>query len=130
VIKQLKAGWSARTKSRVACNTHDQPLRCQSRDDLAYVYATRIGQSENSRVTFPPSERAKKRLHDADATTPRGPCLFRRDRSIHIDLDYVKTGETFGQWKVHLMYFERAQGKTNVASLVDGRRAFAVLISP
>lgn len=52
---------------------------------------------------------------------------FPPDRSIHERPDYVKTRETFGEWEVDLMIFERAQGKTNVASLIERKTRFAVL---
>ena len=53
--------------------------------------------------------------------------MFPPDRSIHERPDYVKTRETFGEWEGDLMIFERAQGKTNVASLVERKTRFAVL---
>lgn len=53
--------------------------------------------------------------------------MFPPDRSIHQRPEHVKTRETFGEWEGDLMIFERAQGKMNVASLVERKTRFAVL---
>ena len=53
--------------------------------------------------------------------------MFPPDRSIHERPDYVDSRETFGEWEGDLMIFERAQGKMNVASLVERKTRFAVL---
>jgi hypothetical protein len=52
---------------------------------------------------------------------------FPPDRSIHERPDYVNTRETFSEWEGDLMIFERAQGKTNVASLVERKTRSTVL---
>ncbi|WP_150121074.1 IS30 family transposase, partial [Sulfitobacter sp. HI0076] len=47
--------------------------------------------------------------------------------SIHERPEHVKTREAFGDWEGDLMIFERANGKMNVASLVERKTRFAVL---
>ena len=42
--------------------------------------------------------------------------------------DHVKTHETFGEWEDDLMISERAQGKRSVASLIERKTRFAVLL--
>lgn len=46
---------------------------------------------------------------------------------MHQRPDYVDTRQTFGEWEGDLMIFERAQGKMNVASLIERKTRFAVL---
>ncbi|WP_343211475.1 IS30 family transposase (plasmid) [Aliisedimentitalea scapharcae] len=68
----------------------------------------------------------RKKRQPRRRSTPRG-LVFPPGRSIHERPDYVKTRETFGEWEGDLMIFERAQSKTNVASLVERKTRFAVL---
>lgn len=119
VIKQLEIGWSP---EQIAGRLqHDgQALRVSHETIYAYVYGP-DGQSEGLARYLP--HRRKKR-QPRRRRTPRG-LVFPPDRSIHERPDYVKTRETFGEWEGDLMIFERAQGKTNVASLVERKTRFA-----
>ncbi|MEC8196900.1 MAG: IS30 family transposase, partial [Pseudomonadota bacterium] len=118
---RLKAGWS--TEQIAGRLQHDgQALRVSHETIYAYVYGP-DGQSEGLARYLP--HRRKKRL-PRRRRTPRG-LVFPPDRSIHQRPDYVKTRETFGEWEGDLMIFERAQGKVNVASLVERKTRFAVL---
>lgn len=54
--------------------------------------------------------------------------IFSPDRSMQERPDYEKTREAFGDWEGDLMIFERAQGAINVASLVERKTRFAVLV--
>ena len=121
VIKQLEIGWSP---EQIAGRLqHDgQALRVSHETIYAYVYGP-DGQSEGLARYLP--HRRKKR-QPRRRRTPRG-LVFPPDRSIHKRPDYVKTRETFGEWEGDLMIFERAQGKMNVASLVERKTRFAVL---
>ena len=113
VIEQLKAGWSPeQIAGRLRFD--GQPVRVSHETIYAYVYGP-YGQSEALARHLP--HRRKKR-QPRRRRTPRG-LVFPPDRSIHERPDYVKTRETFGEWEGDLMIFERAQGKTNVASLVE-----------
>jgi len=121
VVTQLKVGWSPeQIAGRLQLD--GQALRVSHETIYAYVYSP-DGQSENLARLLP--HRRKKR-HPRRRRTPRG-LVFPPDRSIHERPDYVKTRETFGEWEGDLMIFERAQGKTNVASLVERKTRFAVL---
>jgi len=121
VITQLKGGWSPeQIAGRLQLD--GQPLRVSHETIYAYVYSP-DGQSEELARHLP--HRRKKR-QPRRRRTPRG-LVFPPDRSIRERPDYVKTRETFGEWEGDLMIFERAQGKTNVASLVERKTRFAVL---
>ncbi len=121
VIAQLKIGWSPeQIAGRLQLDS--QPLRVSHETIYAYVYSP-DGRSEELARHLP--HRRKKR-QPRRRRTPRG-LVFPPDRSIHERPDYVKTRETFGEWEGDLMIFERAQGKTNVASLVERKTRFAVL---
>jgi len=121
VIKQLEIGWSPeQIAGRLQYD--GQPLRVSHETIYAYVYGP-DGQTEELARYLP--HRRKKR-QPRRRRTPRG-LVFPADRSIHERPDYVKTRETFGEWEGDLMIFERAQGKANVASLVERKTRFAVL---
>jgi len=121
VITQREAGWSPeQIAGRLQYD--GQPLRVSHETIYAYVYGP-DGQSEEL-ARYLPHRRKKRQLRRR--RTPRG-LVFPPDRSIHERPDYVKTRETFGEWEGDLMIFERAQGKTNVASLVERKTRFAVL---
>lgn len=121
VITQLKVGWSPeQIAGRLQLD--GQPLRVSHETIYAYVYGP-DGQSEELARHLP--HRRKKR-QPRRRRTPRG-LVFPPDRSIHERPDYVKTRETFGEWEGDLMIFELAQGKANVASLVERKTRFAVL---
>ncbi|MCI2400900.1 IS30 family transposase [Aliiroseovarius subalbicans] len=121
VVKQLKAGW---TPEQIAgrLGYDGQPVRVSHETIYAYVYS-REGQSEQLARHLP--SRRKKR-QSRYARRPRGQ-VFPPDRSIHQRPEHVKTRETFGEWEGDLMIFERAQGKMNVASLVERKTRYAVL---
>jgi IS30 family transposase len=121
VIAQLKEGWSP---EQIAgrLQFEGQPVRVSHETIYAYVYSP-DGQSAELARHLP--HRRKKR-QPRRRRTPRG-LVFPPDRSIHERPDYVKTRETFGEWEGDLMIFERAQGKMNVASLVERKTRFAVL---
>ena len=120
VIKQLKEGWSP---EQIAgrLQFEGQTVRVSHETIYAYVYGP-DGQSKEL-ARYLPSRRKKRGHHTQD---PRGH-VFPPDRSIHQRPDYVNTRETFGEWEGDLMIFERAQGKMNVASLVERKTRFAVL---
>jgi IS30 family transposase len=121
VITQLEEGWSPeQIAGRLQYD--GQSLRVSHETIYAYVYGP-DGQFEDLARHLP--HRRKKR-QPRRRRTPRG-LVFPPDRSIHERPDYVKTRETFGEWEGDLMIFERAQGKTNVASLVERKTRFAVL---
>ena len=121
VIAQLKEGWSP---EQIAgrLQFEGQPVRVSHETIYAYVYSP-DGQTAELARHLP--HRRKKR-QPRRRRTPRG-LVFPPDRSIHERPDYVKTRETFGEWEGDLMIFERAQGKMNVASLVERKTRFAVL---
>ena len=121
VIEQLKEGWSPeQIAGRLQFD--DQLVRVSHETIYAYVYSP-DGRSEELAHHLP--HRRKKR-RPRRRRTPRG-LVFPPDRSIHERPDYVKARETFGEWEGDLMIFERAQGKANVASLVERKTRFAVL---
>ena len=121
VILQLKEGWSP---EQIAGRLlfEGQTIRVSHETIYAYVYGP-DGQSKEL-ARYLPNRRKKRRPHHS--RKPRG-LVFPPDRSIHERPDYVDTRETFGEWEGDLMIFERAQGKMNVASLVERKTRFAVL---
>lgn len=121
VIKQLEEGWSP---EQIAgrLRYEGQDLRVSHETIYAYIYGP-DGQSEQLARYLP--HRRKKR-QSRGRRTPRG-LVFPPDRSIHERPAYVRSRETFGEWEGDLMIFERAQGKMNVASLVERKTRFAVL---
>ena len=121
VIKQLKEGWSP---EQIAGRLffEGQKVRVSHETIYAYVYSP-DGQSKEL-ARYLPNRRKKRRPHHSRRS--RG-LVFPPDRSIHERPDYVDTRETFGEWEGDLMIFERAQGKMNVASLIERKTRFAVL---
>lgn len=121
VILQLKEGWSPeQIAGRLGFEGH--PVRVSHETIYAYVYGP-DGQSDELARYLPSRRKNRKRRY---ARRPRGQ-VFPPDRSIHQRPGHVKTRETFGDWEGDLMIFERAQGKMNVASLVERKTRFAVL---
>lgn len=121
VIEQLKEGWSAE-QIAVRLRLEGQSVRVSHETIYAYVYGP-DGQSKEL-ARYLPNRRKKRRPNHS--RRPRG-LVFPPDRSIHERPDYVKTREAFSEWEGDLMIFERAQGKANVASLVERKTRFAVL---
>jgi len=121
VIKQLKEGWSP---EQIAgrLQFEGQSVRVSHETIYAYVYGPDGRSKQLARHL--PSRRKNRRSRYA--RRPRGQ-VFPPDRSIHQRPEHVKTRETFGEWEGDLMIFERAQGKMNVASLVERKTRFAVL---
>ncbi|TDE34226.1 IS30 family transposase [Antarcticimicrobium sediminis] len=121
VIAQLKEGWSP---EQIAgrLGFENRPVRVSHETIYAYIYGPN-GQSEEL-ARYLPSRRKKRKPRYARRS--RGQ-VFPPERSIHQRPDYVKSRETFGDWEGDLMIFERAQGKMNVASLVERKTRYAVL---
>lgn len=121
VILQLKEGWSPeQIAGRLGFEGH--PVRVSHETIYAYVYGL-DGQSDELARYLPSRRKNRKPRY---ARRSRGQ-VFPPDRSIHQRPGHVKTRETFGDWEGDLMIFERAQGKMNVASLVERKTRFAVL---
>lgn len=121
VIAQLKEGWSPeQIAGRLQFDGHS--IRVSHETIYAYVYGP-DGQSEDLARHLPNRRKKRQPRH---ARRSKG-LVFPPDRSIHERPAYVKTRETFGDWEGDLMIFERAQGKMNVASLVERKTRFAVL---
>jgi len=121
VIEQLKEGWSP---EQIAgrLQFEGQSVRVSHETIYAYVYGPDGRSKQLARHL--PSRRKNRRSRYT--RRPRGQ-VFPPDRSIHQRPEHVKTRETFGEWEGDLMIFERAQGKMNVASLVERKTRFAVL---
>lgn len=82
------------------------------------------GQSQELARYLPERRRKRKPRY---ARTPRG-MMFPLERSIHNRPDYVKDRSIFGDWEGDLMIFRREHGKANVASLVERKTRFAVIV--
>ncbi|PZX12348.1 IS30 family transposase [Palleronia aestuarii] len=121
VILQFKEGWSP---EQIAgrLGSEGSPVRVSHETIYTYVYGPDGRSGELAR--YLPSRRKKRRPRYA--RRPRGQ-VFPPDRSIHQRPGQVTSRETFGDWEGDLMIFERAQGKMNVASLVERKTRFAVL---
>jgi transposase, IS30 family len=121
VVMQLKEGWSPeQIAGRLQFD--GQPVRVSHETIYADVYGP-DGRSQDLARHLPNRRKKRQPRH---ARRSHG-LVFPPDRSIHARPDYVRTRETFGEWEGDLMIFERAQGKTNVASLVERKTRFAVL---
>jgi len=92
--------------------------------ETIYVYVYGPDGQSKALARYLPHRRKKRQPRHSRRS--RG-LVFPPDRSIHERPAYVKTRETFGEWEGDLMIFERAQGKMNVASLVERKTRFAVL---
>ncbi|MHA3978979.1 IS30 family transposase [Halovulum sp. GXIMD14794] len=122
VVDRLKEGWSPeQIAGRLGFEGH--AVRVSHETIYAHVYS-REGQSA-ALARYLPSRRSKRKPRYA--RRPRG-LVFPRDRSIHELPEHVKTRETFGAWEGDLMIFEKAQGSMDVASLIDRKTRFAVLL--
>jgi IS30 family transposase len=121
VIKQLKEGWSP---EQIADRLHfeGQSVRVSHETIYVYVYGP-DGQSKELARYLPNRGKKRRPLH---SRRPRG-FVFPPGRSIHERPDYVDTRKTFGEWEGDLMIFDRAQGKMNVASLVERKTRISVL---
>lgn len=119
VIKQLKEGWSP---EQIAgrLQFEGQAVRVSHETIYAYIYGP-DGQAKELARHLPRRRKKRQPRHR------RRGLVFPPDRSIHERPDYINTRETFGEWEGDLMIFERAQGKMNVASLVERKTRFAVL---
>jgi transposase, IS30 family len=121
VIKQLKEGWSP---EQIAGRLLFEGRRVRVSHETIYAYVYSPDGQSKELARYLPNRRKKRRPHHS--RRPRG-LVFPPDRSIHERPDYVDTRETFGEWEGDLMIFERAQGKRNVASLIERKTRFAVL---
>lgn len=121
VIKQLKEGWSP---EQIAGRLLFEGRRVRVSHETIYAYVYSPDGQSKELARYLPNRRKKRRPHHS--RRPRG-LVFPPDRSIHERPDYVDTRETFGEWEGDLMIFERAQGKMNVASLIERKTRFAVL---
>jgi len=121
VVDRLIEGW---TSEQIAgrLGYDGQSVRVSHETIYSYVYSAE-GQSEQL-ARHLPSRRKKSRSRYA--RRPRDQ-VFPPDRSIHQRPEQVKTRQEFGDWEGDLMIFERAQGKMNVASLVERKTRYAVL---
>jgi IS30 family transposase len=121
VVWQLKEGWSP---EQIAgrLGFEGQPVRVSHETIYAYVYGPDGQSDELARYLHSRRRKRKPRY----ARRPRGQ-VFPPDRSIHQRPADVTSRATFGDWEGDLMIFERAQGKMNVASLVERKTRFAVL---
>ena len=121
VIDRLKIGWTPEQISG-RLGYDGQPIRVNHETIYAYVYS-RESQSEQLARHLPSRSKQRKPRY---ARRLRGQ-VSPPDRPIHQRPEHVKTCEAFGDWEGDLMIFERAQGKMNVASLVECKTRFAAL---
>ncbi|MGB6228562.1 MAG: IS30 family transposase [Litorimonas sp.] len=124
VIGKLKDGWSPeQIAGRLLIE--GQPIRVSHETIHADVYGA-DGRSERL-ARYLPSRRRKRRAHHS--RRPRG-LVLPPHRSIHARPDHVETRATFGEREGDPMIFERAQGRADVASLVERKARSAVLFAP
>ena len=123
VIAKLKTGWSPeQIAGRLTIEPH-APHRIYHETIYQYVYS-KSGQSQELGHYLP--ERHKKRK-PRYARKARGE-VFPLERSIHNRPEEINDRSQFGNWEGDLMIFERAQGNANIATLIERKTLYTVLL--
>lgn len=123
VVRKLKRGWSPeQIAGRLGAEQH-APHRLCYETIYQYVYSAQGRSDELAR--FLPERR--KRRQPRHARRARGR-TFPLESSIHNRPDEVSDRSQFGNWEGDLMIFERAQGDANVATLIERKTRYTVLL--
>ena len=123
VIRCLNEGWSPEQIAGRLRIEPAAPHRLCHETIYQYVYSVE-GQSAQLARLLPERRRKRKPRH---ARTPRNR-VFPVETSIHNRPSEINDRSQFGNWEGDLMIFERAQGDANVATLVERKTRYTVLL--
>jgi len=122
VIEGLEAGWSP---EQIAGRMKHEATAVSVCHETIYAYVySRDGQSQELARHLPERRRLRKPRY---ARKPRG-SVFPLERSIKNRPEAINARSQFGNWEGDLMIFERAQGTANVATLVERKTRYTVLL--
>ncbi len=122
VLEGFEAGWSP---EQIAGRMRHEGSALSICHETIYAYVySREGQSEELARYLPERRRKRKPRY---ARKPRGN-VFPLETSIHNRPDTINDRSQFGNWEGDLMIFERAQGPANVATLVERKTRYTVLL--
>lgn len=123
VIRCLQEGWSPeQIAGRLRIETAAPHKLCHE-TIYRYVYSAE-GQSEQLARLLPERRRKRKPRY---ARKPRNR-IFPAETSIHNRPSEIDTRSQFGNWEGDLMIFERAHGEANVATLIERKTRYTVLL--
>ncbi|WP_394199099.1 IS30 family transposase [Litoreibacter albidus] len=123
VIGKLKTGWSPEQITGRLKIEPCAPYRICHETIYQYVYSE-SGQSQEL-GRYLPERRRKRKPRYARKVRDR---VFPLETSIHNRPDEINDRSQFGNWEGDLMIFERAQGNANVATLIERKTRYTVLL--
>lgn len=122
VLEGFEAGWSP---EQIAGRMRHKGAGMSVCHETIYAYVySREGQTEELARYLPERRRKRRPRH---ARKPRGN-VFPLETSIHERPDEINDRSQFGNWEGDLMIFERAQGAANVATLIERKTRYTVLM--
>jgi IS30 family transposase len=123
VITKLKDGWSPEQIAGRLNIEPRAPYRICHETIYQYVYS-KSGQSQEL-GRYLPERRKKRKPRYARKARDR---TFPLETSIHNRPEEINDRSQFGNWEGDLMIFERAQGNANVATLIERKTRYTVLL--
>ncbi|WP_207470567.1 IS30 family transposase [Paracoccus fontiphilus] len=123
VIRCLHEGWSPEQIAGRLRIERGAPHRLCHETIYQYVYSAE-GQSAQLARLLPERRRKRKPRY---ARSPRNR-VFPAETSIHNRPPEINDRSQFGNWEGDLMIFERAQGDANVATLIERKTRYTVLL--
>lgn len=122
VVDRLKAGWSPeQIAGRLRCE--GQAVTVSHETIYAHVYSREGRAAELARHLPDRQQQRRSRF----ARRPQG-LVFPPERAIQNRPAWVKERSVFDDWEDDLMIFRREHGLANVASLVERKTRYAVLL--
>lgn len=123
VIGKLKTGWSPEQIAGRLRIEPRAPHRICHETIYQYVYSD-SGRSQELGRYLPERQRKRKPRYARKARDR----VFPLETSIHNRPDEINDRSQFGNWEGDLMIFERAQGNANVATLIERKTRYTVLL--
>jgi len=123
VIGKLKTGWSPEQIAGRLKIEPRAPHRICHETIYQYVYSDN-GQSQELGRYLPERQRKRKPRYARKARDR----VFPLETSIHNRPDEINDRSQFGNWEGDLMIFERAQGNANVATLIERKTRYTLLL--
>ncbi|WVX51601.1 IS30 family transposase ISRssp4 (plasmid) [Roseobacter fucihabitans] len=123
VIGKLKDGWSPEQIAGRLKIEPRAPHQICHETIYQYVYS-KSGQSQELGRYLPARQKKRKPRY---ARKVRGE-VFPLETSIHNRPEEINDRSQFGNWEGDLMIFERAQGNANVATLIERKTRYTVLL--
>jgi len=123
VIAKLKTGWSPEQIAGRLKIEPRAPHRICHETIYQYVYSD-SGQSQELGRYLPERQRKRKPGYARKARDR----VFPLETNIHNRPDEINDRSQFGNWEGDLMIFERAQGNANVATLIERKTRYTLLL--